>query len=451
MNKLINELKGGKRGVAIWGLGYIGYTSMAYFARAGVRCLGYDIIKTRVDHINEKGKIEPQNMPNIDLWLGFNVEQMHKDGLIKATNNWKELINNEYVVHLIAVPTEKVNELGEHKPYHNYLRDVFEKLCSYKEIKGEEVPLIIVESTLSPNILDELIIPLVENNGLKIGKDLLIGVAPRRDWFTDPDKTLKIIPRVVGGTNKETTQLMVEVLGLISNNVLIADDHKHAAMVKSIENAYRQVDITLANQLSLAYPNINMKNILKLVGTKWNMQTYHPSFGIGGYCIPLAPHYVLEGAKNPEALTLLKNSIEFDEKHHERVSKKLIKKGFKNVGILGIAYSPDLKVHVLSPALKIIRHLKNNNVNVKVNDPYYTDDELKNITGVESFKFPDEMKQFDAILIACGHTKYCATPHEKIKNNLENCKLILDNKGIWKDIEFNPIEYHEAGDENWLE
>jgi len=453
MNQVIKDLKEGKKGIAIWGLGYIGYSSMAYFARAGVRCLGYDIIEERVRQINETGKIKQKGktaIPNLDYWLGFDAEQMHADGLIKATSNWKELISNEYLIHLIAIPTEKTNEYGEDKPYSGYLEDVFEKLCSYKEIKTDQAPLLIVESTLSANILDELIIPLIETHGLKVGKDLLLGVAPRRDWFVDADKTLKTLPRVVGGTTKETTELMVNVLGLICDTVLKAEDHRHAAIVKSIENAYRQLEITFANQLTVAYPDINMKHVLKLVGTKWNIGTYHPSFGIGGYCIPLAPYYVLEGAKNPEILTLLKSSIEFDEKHPERIVKSLIKRKVKNVGILGIAYSPDLKVHILSPALKIVRHLKLHGINVKVNDPYYTDEELKEITGAETFKFPDGLNEFDAILLACGHMKYRYTHHDKIKNNLKNCKIILDNKGFWKDIDFTPIEYHEAGDKDWL-
>ena len=447
---LAKELKGGKRGIAIWGVGYIGYSSMAHFARVGIRCLGYDVNEERVKQINENGKIKPSNLPNIDFWLGFDVAPLFLDGLIKATHNYKDLITNEYLVHLVAVPTEKVNELSEHKPYTGYLKDVFEKLSEYKGVKTDYPPLIIIESTLSVNVLDRIIIPTLENHGLKVGEDILLGVAPRRDWFVEGDKTLKNLPRVVGGTNKRTNNLMAEVLGLICDKILEAEDHKHAALVKSIENAYRQMDITLANQLSAAYPDLNMKHILELVGTKWNVGKYHPSLGIGGYCIPLAPYYVLEDAKYPEELTLLKNSIDFDTKHTERVAKNLIKKGAKNVGILGVAYAPDLKVHVLSPALKIVRYLKNSGVNVKVNDPYYTDEELKYITGAETFKFPDELNQFDTILVVSGHMKYRSTNYEVIKRNLENCKLILDNTGVWKNIEFNPIEYHESGDKNWL-
>ena len=91
---LAKELKGGKRGIAIWGVGYIGYSSMAHFARVGIRCLGYDVNEERVKQINENGKIKPSNLPNIDFWLGFDVAPLFLDGLIKATHNYKDFITS---------------------------------------------------------------------------------------------------------------------------------------------------------------------------------------------------------------------------------------------------------------------------------------------------------------------------------------------------------------------
>lgn len=453
MHKIVRELKHGEKGVAVWGLGYIGYSSMAYFARAGIRCVGFDVLEEKVKQINENGKLQHKgetSLPNLDFWIGFDVEPMLHDGLIKATSNWKDLISNEFPVHLVAVPTEKADETGQHRPYTKHLKDVFENLARYRNIKTDYPPLVIVESTLPTYILDELIVPLLAKKGLKLGKDILLGIAPRRDWFVDPDKTLKTLPRVVGGTNKETTDLMADVLGLICDTVLKADDHNHASIVKSIENAYRQMEITLANQLSVAYPDLNMKHILKLVGTKWNIGTYHPSFGTGGYCIPLAPHYVLEGAKNPDALTLLKHSVEFDDQHPERVVRSLVERGVKKVGILGVAYTSDIKVHVLSPAVKITKLLQEQGIEVKVNDPYYSERELREITGAETFAFPEGLAEFDTVLVVSGHSKYRYTNHDLIKKNLKKCRLILDNTGAWKHIHFGSIEYHEAGDKNWL-
>jgi len=442
MLNIKKQLLDGDKLLGVWGLGYIGFSSMAYFARAGVRCLGTDVRKERINDVN-KGI---PTIPNLDKWIGFDTEQLAKAGLMRATLDWKKLIDKDIVVHLITIPTEKNGV-----PYFEYLKDVIEKLSNFKNIKTDFPPLIVIESTLTPDAVDQIVLPIFKKHKIEVGKDVLLGVAPRRDWFVSPDKTLETLPRVVGGTTTETTDLMAEIMGLVSKTVLKAKDHRHSAIVKSIENAYRQVEITLANQLSLAYPDLDMVEILELAGTKWNIGTYHPSFGTGGYCIPLAPQYVLEGAKKPEELTILKASLKTDFAQPERVVKSLVKRGVKNVGILGIAYAPDLKVHVLSPALGIVKGLKKAGIKVKAHDPYYSKKEIKEILNVESFKFPEGLKEFDCIVLVTGHMMYNYTSKKRIIENLKNCKIILDNLGAWKNIDFSPIEYHEAGDSRWLE
>jgi UDP-N-acetyl-D-mannosaminuronate dehydrogenase len=275
MGKLKAELLRGDRKVGVWGTGYIGFSTLANFAANGVKCLGTDTNPDTVQAVNE-GRVP---VANLEYWLGFDPKPLVDAGMIRATTGWKELLNDEIAVHMIAIPTEK----GD-KPWDGALRDVTEKIAKV-EIKHSSSPLMIIESTLTPKKTDELVIPILESAGLRVGRDIHVGVAPRRDWFISPEKNLKNLPRVLGGTTPETTKLMIDVLSIVCDRLLPAPDHRHAEMVKSIENAYRHVEITLANQLSLAYPDIDMTEVLRLVGTKWNIGTYHPSFGTGGYCL----------------------------------------------------------------------------------------------------------------------------------------------------------------------
>lgn len=440
---LLDDLKNKKKYLGIWGLGYIGFSSMAHFARQGIKCIGTDIDPVKVNAVN----IGKSIMPNLESWLGFPVEPLVKAGLMQATTDWTELINNKVPVHLICVPTEKYDE-----PFDDCLIDVIKKLCNFKNIKTDYPPLIIIESTITPDRVDSIVFPILREAGFSVGKDILVGVAPRRDWFAEPDKTLKTLPRVVGGSTPETTELMAEVLGLVCDKILKATDHVHAAIVKSVENTYRCVEIQLANELSLAYPHINIVEVLKWAGTKWNMGTYHPSVGIGGYCIPLAPKYILSGARNPKELQILNATIKSYKAQPIKVVKNLIKRGVKNIGILGLAYKGDLKVHTLSPTLTIVKELKKHGIKVKVHDPYYTAEEIKKILDVETFSYPEGMKEFDAIVIVADHILYRGTPSDDVLNNLKNCKLIIDNMGAWNKIDFSKrkIEYHEAGDKNWI-
>ena len=314
--------------------------------------------------------------------------------------------------------------------------------------------LVIIESTLTPNKTDDLVIPVLEKKGLQVGQDILLGVAPRRDWFISPEKNLRTLPRIVGGTTPETSKLMVEVLSIVCDKLIPAPDHRHAEIVKSVENAYRHMEITLANQLSLAYPSLNMIEVLRLVGTKWNVNVYHPSFGSGGYCIPLSSKYVLEGAEKPEYLTLLKETVSTDSRLPSIVANRIADKGFKNVGILGLSYKGDLKVHVLSPTLRISKTLIERDVKVKINDPYYTPEEIKKLTGADTFPFPEGLSEFECVVIVAGHRLYKAIPERKLFSHLRRCKLVLDNlEETWRTFDWTSlgIKYHIAGDSNWLQ
>ncbi|MFI5448633.1 MAG: nucleotide sugar dehydrogenase [Candidatus Bathyarchaeia archaeon] len=443
MDSMRKQLLSGQRKLAVWGTGYIGYSTLANFASQGVMCMGTDISESVVSTINS-GKIP---VPNMEYWLGFDTKYLIDSGTLKATTDWKSIITTEYPVHMIAVPTEKGAE-----PWDGALEDVITKMASNFKSKNEP-PLIIIESTLTPKKTDGLVIPILEKQGLRVGQDIHVGVAPRRDWFISPEKNLRTIPRIVGGTTPETTQLMIDVLSIVCEKLVPAPDHRHAEIVKSVENAFRHVEITLANQLSLAYPNLNMTEVLRLVGTKWNVGTYHPSFGTGGYCIPLSSKYVLEGAEKPEQLTILRDTVTADTLLPKLIANHIADKGFKNVGILGLSYKGDLKVSVLSPTIGIAKHLNERKILTKINDPYFTDAEITKLTGADNFTFPAGLSEFDCVIIVAGHRIYKAIPEPILKKHLSNCKLVIDNlEETWKHFDWNSpgIKYVVAGDSNWL-
>jgi nucleotide sugar dehydrogenase len=416
---------------------------MANFAAAGITCVGTDVSEAIVSSIN-RGQIP---VPNMEYWLGFNTKYLVDSGMMTATTDWKALLTKDFPVHMIAIPTEK----GE-KPWDGALEDVISKIASnFGSLPKPSV--VIIESTLTPNKTDKLAIPIFQKYGVEVGKDVLLGVAPRRDWFISPEKNLKTLPRVAAGTTPETTQTIIDILSIVCDRLIPAPDHRHAEIVKSVENAFRHVEITLANQLSLAYPTLNMTEVLRLVGTKWNVGTFHPSFGTGGYCIPLSSKYVLEGAEEPKHLTILTDTVLTDENLPVLIADRVADSGFSNVGILGLSYKGDLKVHILSPALRISKHLKERGVKVKVNDPYYTTSEIQTITGAESFEFPDGLSEFDCILLVAGHRAYKAISQTQLKKRLSKCRLVIDNlEETWKDFDWKSIgvRYLISGDENWL-
>jgi len=150
---------------------------------------------------------------------------------------------------------------------------------------------------------------------------------------------------------------------------------------------------------------------------------------------------------------MLDDAIAYDSQHPYEVARMMAKKSKGSVGVLGLSYKKDLKVHVLSPSLKIIDGLKDDGVNVKVFDPYYTDEEVMNITGVASFKYPDELSQFGGLIIVPPHRLFSQTPKTNLLSNLKEGQTILDNEGIWKkwrdDFVSMGVDYHCVGDKGW--
>lgn len=357
---LRESLLTGQKKIGVWGIGHIGYSSMSHYAERGVRCIGYDVNTQTVEIVN-RGDSPVFNM---DYWLGFTPGPLYTSGMAGATSDWRELVRPEVAVHFICVPTER----GGH-PDLGPLMETCQRLARYKEQSLEDPPLVIIESTLTPGTIDKEVIPFFENHGLRLGKDMLLGCSPRRDFFTSPEKSMRYIHRVYGGADDRTAEAMRQVLSLACQNLVKSPDHHYAEAVKSIENAYRQLGVALAFELSRAYPNLDMRKVLELVGTKWNMETYYPSLGVGGYCLPVCSHYVIQGAERPEELKLLQQTIVSSEAQPGLVAASLVERGVKNVGILGLSYMHNIRVHTMSPTLEITKLLTGVGVQVQVNDP----------------------------------------------------------------------------------
>ena len=281
-----------------------------------------------------------------------------------------------------------------------------------------------------------------------IGKNILLSVAPRRDWFIEGGKNLENLDRVYGATDKKSTKVTKDVLSIVCKKLHEASSYKVSEMVKSVENAYRHMDITLANQLSIAFPKDNIREVLKLVGTKWNVEAFHPGIGAGGYCIPLSSRYILSQVKNINKLSLLRETVKTDDGMSKLIANSIAKKGLKKIGVLGLSYKGDLKVSVLSKVIPLVKILVKKKIKVKLYDPYFSNKEIYDAVKVKTFNFPKDLPNFDCLILSVDHKQF------KIRKNilekyLKNCKLIIDHDGVWKKYKLKN-NYHLSGDRGWI-
>ena len=431
-------LKSKKYKIAVWGTGYIGLSTMVYFSKKKIKCVGFDTNKEKIKKINS-GVIP---LADLKKWFGFDIKSLVKSNYLKATSNYKELITEEFLVHFIAIPTEKNG-----KPYYKPLLSVLNNIAKINN-NAKNPPIIIVESTLAPKVSDKKIIPFLKRKKLKVGKNILLSIAPRRDWFIEGGKNLENLDRVYGSTDKQSTKVTKDVLSIVCKKLHVASSYRVSEMVKSVENAYRHMDITLANQLSLAFPKDNIREVLKLVGTKWNVETFNPGIGAGGYCIPLSSRYILSQVKSLNKLSLLRETIKTDDGMSKFIANSIKKKGLKKIGVLGLSYKGDLKVSVLSKVIPLVKSLKKKGLKVELFDPYFTDKEIFKAVKVKTFKFPGELKKFDGLIVSVNHKQFNISK-KVLEKNTKNCKLIIDHDGAWKKYNLKN-NYHLTGDREWI-
>ena len=431
-------LKSKKFKIAVWGTGYIGLSTMVYFAKKKIRCVGYDINKDKIKKINS-GILPLADLAN---WFGFNIHSLVKSKYLKGTSNYKDIISEDFLVHFIAIPTEK-----DGKPFYKPLINVLNNISKINR-NAKNPPIIIVESTLAPKVSDKKIIPYLKKKKFIIGKNILLSIAPRRDWFIEGAKNLENLDRVYGSTDQQSTKVTKDVLSIVCKKLHVASSYRVSEMVKSVENAYRHMDITLANQLSLAFPNDNIREVLKLVGTKWNIETFHPGIGAGGYCIPLSSRYILSQVKNLSKLTLLRETIKTDDGMSKSIANSIAKKGLKKIGVLGLSYKGDLKVSVLSKVIPLVKSLKNKKLQVRLFDPYFSNKEIHKAVKVKTFNFPKDLPKFDCIIVSVDHKQFKMKKYI-LEKYLKNCKLIIDHDGTWKDYNLKN-NYHLTGDREWI-
>ena len=350
---------------------------------------------------------------------------------VKVTTDIVEFLNNDFEAILIAVPTEKDGE-----PYFDAINSA---IGAIKDSKHKDT-LVIIESTLTPGVSEKYIAPYIKN----------FAVCPRRDWlgFDEPGRTLQNLPRIVGGSNEESTKMALDLLKEVCNT-LHPCSYKEAELVKATENSMRHIGSVYAQQLALGYPELDTRKILKLAATKWNVPEYYPNvLGTSGYCIPISSKYIIHGAENKDVLTIPEETLKLDDSISELVAGVIKSKEPKKIAILGLAYLGNIKVHILSGAMRLIEHLDKEIV--YVHDPLYTKEEIESITGCNYLNFPEDLKDFDIIVVASGHDFYEYCDREQLKELTKDAMYILDNSAIWERKADFKCKYIVPGRRNWI-
>lgn len=413
--------------IGVIGLGYVGLPLALAFAEGGFRVLGFDVDQRKIDAL-------AAGTSYIEYLADERLAAMSAAGRLAATTNFERLAEPD--VLLICVPTP-LNQFRE--PDLSYVEATTRAIA--KTLRSGQ--LVILESTTYPGTTKDLMVPLLEESGLTVGKDFFVAYSPEREDPGNPDFGTTGIPKVVGGLDQTSGDLAETLYRQVIVKTVRVSSAAVAEATKLTENIFRAVNIALVNELKTIYDamGIDVWEVLDAAATKpFGFMRFTPGPGWGGHCIPIDPFYLswkarehgqrarfieLAGEVNIE---MPKYVVEKLQRALNDVAKPM--KGSK-VLMLGVAYKPDVADPRESPAFEILELLLELGAEVSYHDPYIdTLPSMRNwpdLPTMHSVDLDAALPEQDAVLIVTDHQ---AIDYGKI---LEGAKLIVDTRGIYRE------------------
>lgn len=416
--------------VGVIGLGYVGLPLAVEKGKVGFKVIGFDINAARVARVNAG-----------DNYIGDvkdeELQELTQKGAIVATTEFDRLSECDVVVICVPTPLTITRD-----PDISYIEASTEQIA--KHLRPGQ--LVTLESTTYPGTTEEVILPLLEKKGLKVGKDFFLAFSPER---VDPGNkrfSTNNTSKVVGGMTPVCLEIAYTFYAQTIVNVVPVSSPAAAELTKVFENTYRAVNIALVNELMLLCDRmgIDIWEVVEAAGTKpFGIQTFWPGPGVGGHCIPIDPFYLTWKAREYDFHTRfieLAGEINVEVSYH--VINKIIRalndenKSLKDakIFVLGVAYKKDIDDVRESPALKIMELLRKNGANISYHDPYISVIEPHggSTMHLESIELTDEtLAAADCVLILTDHS---AVDYQRV---VDNAKLVVDTRNATKEVEHN--------------
>ncbi|MCZ0562748.1 UDP-N-acetyl-D-mannosamine dehydrogenase [Escherichia coli] len=336
--------------ISVVGLGYIGLPTAAVIASNGIRVVGVDVNQHAVDTINQ-GKIHIVEPGLEDL-----VKQAVQDGHLSAHTSPQKAD-----AFLIAVPTPFKGE--DHEPDLKYIESASRALAPMLE-KGN---LVVLESTSPVGATEQMAKWLAEERSdltfphtVAEGQtpDIFVAYCPERVLPGQVIRELVENDRIIGGMDKASTEAATQVYKMfVKKGECIATEARTAEMSKLTENAFRDVNIAFANELSLIcdQQGINVWELIQLANRHPRVNILQPGCGVGGHCIAVDPWFIVN--QNPDTAKLIRAAREVNDYKPKYVVEQVVKAvaGIERptIACLGLAFKPDIDDLRESPALEI--------------------------------------------------------------------------------------------------
>ena len=434
--------KGSQLKVGVIGCGYVGLPLGLRFAEAGHRVVGFDTDPNKVSKLNE-GQSYIGHIPSTK------IQQHVRSKLFSATSDFARLAEMDAVVICVPTPLDQRRE-----PDLSYVEQTARSIQPHLQ-RGQ---LIVLESTTYPGTTEELVLPILEQSGLKcpiahgpdaehIATDFFLAFSPEREDPGNKQYGLAQIPKVVGGVNPPSGRAAVSLYAQIVARVVPVSTTRAAEMAKLLENIFRCVNIALVNELKQLSLRMGMDiwEVIDAAATKpFGYMPFYPGPGLGGHCIPVDPYYLSWKAREFDFATRF---IELAGEVNTAMPYNVVEaianalndrqKALKGsrVLVLGVAYKKDVDDLRESPTLKIMQLLIERGARVEYNDPYFP--QLHKMRHYDYSHMrsidltPANLTGFDCVVIATDHSSY---DYQAI---VEAAPLVVDTRNATRRIARN--------------
>jgi len=395
--------------IQVFGLGYVGFPLSIRLATSGFKVIGIDTDQKKIESLKNNSLIESQ------LYLKTSFSVALRDQNFVPSN--KPLKSDQPRIGIICVPTPipdgKINS-------ETFVFDAVEKFLNTAK-RGD---VIILESSVRGGTTED-IIKMVTSRGYSVGEDFGVCFCPERIDPLNKKWKLENIPRIIYSSDDITFQIAQRVYESVNNsNLFRVNSPKIAEVVKSFENAFRLVNISLVNELAILCDkiDIDVNEVINAASTKpFGFMQFYSGAGVGGHCIPKDPKFLLDSANRIGMnFTSIKNALEINSTMPKYIAHSIEKilsdlQIGKSVLVCGLSYKPDIEDMRDSPGFKIAKELIQRNFTAYAYDPNYKQELLEKYLIENHLKKLDfkilpslndnSIKDFDCICIVQNHTK----------------------------------------------
>ncbi len=407
--------------VGVVGLGYVGLPLAVEFARAGFAVTGIDVDGGKVAGVNE-GRSHVQDVP------GAVLAPLVGEGKLRAVTDFAAVAGLDTINICVPTPLRKTKD-----PDMSYIVAACQEIARYTR----EGMLVILESTTYPGTTEELVLPMLERPGLRVGEEFFLCFSPERVDPGNPEYQTANIPKVVGGVTPACTRMGAALYEQALEKVVPVSSTQVAEMVKLLENTFRMINIGMVNELAMMcdHMGINVWEVIDAAATKpFGFMPFYPGPGLGGHCIPIDPFYLswktkqagiearfieLAGYINGQMPRFVLDKVQDALNAHGKPLRG------SHVHIVGVAYKKDIDDVRESPALDVMHLLQRRGARITYSDPHVP--KLRS-DSLEMCSEPVEQMAADAdcVLIVTDHKAF------DYPALVEKARLIVDTRNALK-------------------